>query len=109
MKAVLEGMWNKVEYALNELRKMTGQLEECSDSKGMKSVLNGSTFKYHFGGSRFHVLPQSYTFSHILCLTNFLQVLLIGNQIDQVPPFRYINWYIEVSHLVRGRKVLGYM
>ena len=33
MQSVIEGIWNKVEYALNELRKMTGQLEECSDSK----------------------------------------------------------------------------
>ena len=94
MKSLLEGMWNKVEYALNELRKMAGQLKEYSDSKGMKSVLNGSTSKYHFGGSMFHVLPQSSTFFHILCLTNFLQVLLIDNKIDQVPPFRYINWEV---------------
>ena len=33
MQSVIEGICNKVEYALNELRKMTGQLEECSDSK----------------------------------------------------------------------------
>ena len=42
-------MCNKVEYALKESRKMAGQLEECSNSKGMQSVFNGSTFKYHFG------------------------------------------------------------
>ena len=46
------------------------------------------------------MLPQSYTFSHGLCLNNFLQVWLIGNQRDQVLLFRYINWADEVSHLV---------
>ena len=55
------------------------------------------------------MLPQSNTFSHGLCLDNFLQVLLIGNKIDQVPPFRYINQDDGVSHLVRVMKVLGYM
>ena len=53
------------------------------------------------------MLPQSSKFSHSLCLNNFLQVLLIGNQIYQVPQFRYINRGDEVSHLVRVRKVLG--
>ena len=53
------------------------------------------------------MLSQSYTFSYGLCLNNFLQVWLIGNQRHQVPPFRYINWADEVSHLVRKRKVLG--
>ena len=33
----------------------------------------------------------------------------MGNQRDQVPPFRYINQDDEVSHLVRGMKVLGNM
>ena len=33
----------------------------------------------------------------------------IGNQIDQVPPLKYINWDDKVSHFVRGRKVLGDM
>ena len=42
-------------------------------------------------------------------LNNFLQVLLIGNQRDQVPTFRHINLDDEVSHLVRARKVLGDM
>ena len=56
------------------------------------------------------MLPQSYEFSHGLCLDNFLQVLLIVNQIYWVPPFRYINRGDEVSHLVERqlfmRKVL---
>ena len=55
------------------------------------------------------MLPQSYTFSHVLCLNTFLQVWLIGNQRYQVPPFRYINWAGGVSHLVIGRKVIGDM
>ena len=73
-------------------------------------MLNGRTFKYHYGGrGRFHILPQSKNFSHGLCLDNFLQVLLIGNKKDQVPPFRYINQDDYLSCLVRGRKVLEYM
>ena len=52
------------------------------------------------------MLPQSYKFSHGLCLNNFLQVLLIGNQRYQVTPFRYINWTDQVSRLIRGRRVL---
>ena len=44
MQSFLEGMWNKVEYALKDSRKSAGQLEECSYSKLMKCVLNGSTF-----------------------------------------------------------------
>ena len=55
------------------------------------------------------MLPQSYKFSHGLCLNNFLQVWLIGNQRYQVPPFIYNTRYYEVYHLVRGRKVLGGM
>ena len=55
------------------------------------------------------MLPQSYTFSHGLCLNNSLQVLLICNQRDQVPPFRYINQDDKVSHLVIVMKVLGDM
>ena len=31
----------------------------------------------------------------------------MGNQIYQVPPFRYINWADEVTHLVRGGRMLG--
>ena len=54
----------------------------------------------------FHILPKSYKFSHSLCLNDFLQVWLIGNQIDQVLLFRYIYWDGEVSYLVRGRKML---
>ena len=67
---------------------------------------NGRTYKYHCLGGRFHIIPQSYKSSHKLCLDNFLQVFSIGNQRDQVTPFRYINGYDEVSNLVRGRKVL---
>ena len=55
------------------------------------------------------MLPRSYKCSHGLCLNNFLQVWLLGNQIYQVPPFRYINWDYEVSILVIGRKVIGDM
>ena len=55
------------------------------------------------------MLPQSYKFSHSLFLNHFLQVLIIFNQRDQVPLFRYINWDDEVSRLVGGRKVLGDM
>ena len=55
------------------------------------------------------MLPQSYEFSHGLCLNKFLQVCFICNQRDQIPPFRYINRDGEVSHLVRGGKVLGEM
>ena len=52
------------------------------------------------------MLPQYYKCFHSLCLNNFLQVWLIGDQRYQVIPFRYINWADEVSHLVIGRKVL---
>ena len=55
------------------------------------------------------MLPQSYTFSHGLFLNNLFQVFLLGNQIDQVPPFRYTNWDDEVYHFVRWIKVLGDM
>ena len=43
MQSVLEGMWNKVEYYLKDSRKLAGQLEECFDSKGVQSGLNGRT------------------------------------------------------------------
>ena len=76
---------------------MARQLEECSDSNVVQSGLNGRTFKYHFGGGRFHMLPQSYGFWHGLCLNNLLRVWFIGNQRDQVPLFRYINPYNKVS------------
>ena len=55
------------------------------------------------------MLLQYHTFSHGLCFNNFLQVLLIGNKRDKVPPFRYINQSDEVSHFFRGRKLLGDM
>ena len=55
------------------------------------------------------MLPQSYEFSHGLCLNNFLQVWFIYNKRDQVPLLIYINRDDELSILVRGRKVLGDM
>ena len=55
------------------------------------------------------MLYQSYNFSHRLCLNHYLQVWLIGNQRDQVPPSIYINYYYQVYHLVRGKKVPGGM
>ena len=86
MQLLLEDLWNKVEYALKYSQKLSGPLEECSNSKVMQSVLNGSNLKYHFWGGRFHMLPQYFIFSHGLCLKIFLQVWFIGNQRDQVPP-----------------------
>ena len=109
MQLVLEVMGDKVDYALKDSLKMAGQLEDFSDSKVIQILLNGRTFKYTFGGGRFHMLPQSYNFSHGLCLNNLLQVWLIGHQRYQVPPFGYINWEVEVSRLVRGSKVIGDM
>ena len=53
---------------------MAGQLDEFLNSKYMQSMLNGRTFKYHFWGGRFHILPQSYKFSHGHCLNSLLQV-----------------------------------
>ena len=47
IKLLLYVMWNKVEYDLNDSRRVAGQLEECSGSKLMQSVLNERTFKYH--------------------------------------------------------------
>ena len=105
----LEGMQNTADYDFKDQPKAAVQLEECSDSKGMQIVLNGRTFKYNFWRGRFHMLPQYYTFSHGLCLNNLLQVWLLGNRIYQVPPFRYINWSDELSHLVRRRKLIGGM
>ena len=55
------------------------------------------------------MLPQSYTFSDGLCLNNFLQVLLICNQRDQPPPFRYIDQAYKVYNLFIAMKVLGDM
>ena len=55
------------------------------------------------------MLPQSYKFSHDLCLNISLQFLLLCNKIYQVPPFRYINQDDDMSHLVRGGIVLGDM
>ena len=106
MQFFLEIMWNKVEYALKASQRLAVKLEGCSDSKGMKMVLNGRTFKYHFWGGKFHMIPQSYKFSHSLCLNHFLQFWFIGNQRYQVSPFIYINWDDEVYHLVREMKLL---
>ena len=55
------------------------------------------------------MIPQCYRFSHRLCLNNSHQIWLIGNQRDQVPPFRYINHAGKVYCLVRVKKVLGDM
>ena len=63
IKLLLYVMWNKVEYDLNDSRRVAGQLEYCSDSKGMESVLNGRTFRYNFWGSRFNMLHHSYKLS----------------------------------------------
>ena len=106
MQPMIEGMWNKTEYDLKDSRKIAGQLEECSNSKLMKSVLNGRTFKYHLGGDRFNMISESYTFSHGICLNSFLQFLLIGIQKDQAHPFRYTNQEGEVYHLLRRMKLL---
>ena len=109
MQSLHGRIWNKVEYALKDSQKAAGQLEECSDSKVMQSLLNGRTFKYHFWWGRFHMLPQSYKFYNGFCLNICLQVLLIGNHIYQVNPFRYINQDYVVSHLIRVTKLLGDM
>ena len=55
------------------------------------------------------MLPQSYKFSHGLCLNIFLRFLLLNNEIYQVSLFRYIIKYDESSHSVRRSKVLGGM
>ena len=75
----------------------------------MQSVLNRRIFKCHFGGGRFHMLPQSYDNVRGIYLNNVLQVWLIVNQRYQVPLFRCINWDDEVSHLVKERIVRGDM
>ena len=57
-------------------------------------------------GGRLHILPQTYKFYYDLCLNNLPQVLLIGNQRDQVTSFRCINQADDVHHFFIGRKVL---
>ena len=60
MFLVLEVMWNKVEYTLKDSQEMAGQLEECSDSKVMQSVLNGrnlNTILGRGGGFIFFLSP----------------------------------------------------
>ena len=76
---------------------------------GAKYVEENRHLKHRFWGGRFYILSHSYKFSHGLCLNNFFQILLKGNERDQVPSFRYINRYDEVSHLVIVSKVLGDM
>ena len=49
MQLLLEGMWDKVEYALKDSKISAGQLEECSDSKVMQSVFNGRNLNTIFG------------------------------------------------------------
>ena len=46
---MLEGIWNKGEYALKGSQKKVDQFEEFFYSKGMQILLNGSTFQYYFG------------------------------------------------------------
>ena len=41
MQLLLEGMWDKVEYALKDSKKSASQLEECSHSKVMQKLFNG--------------------------------------------------------------------
>ena len=47
MHSVLEEMWNKVEYDLKDPKKNSGQLEECSYSKGVQSGFNGRTYRIY--------------------------------------------------------------
>ena len=78
--------------------------------KGEQKQLNKKVLlNILLGGGRFHLLPQFYKIFHGLCLNNFLQVWLLGNQRYPVTPFRYINRADKVSHFFRGRKVLGDM
>ena len=49
MKSLLEGTHNKVEYVLKYIQKLADQLEDCSDSKGVQSVLNGGTLRIILG------------------------------------------------------------
>ena len=49
MQLFLEGMWDKVDYALKDSKKPAGQLEECSDSKVMQSVFKGRTLNTILG------------------------------------------------------------
>ena len=104
---MIEVLWNKIEYALKDSQNVAGQLEEYSYSKGMQSALNGRTLNIIFWVGKFHMPPQYYKFSHVLCLNDFLHVLLLSNQRDQIPLLRYLNRGYEVFHLVMGRKLIG--
>ena len=53
MQSEIEGMWNVLEYALKDSRKMTGQLEEWSDSKVLQIELNVRTLFFFKGGIGF--------------------------------------------------------
>ena len=70
MQLVIAGIWNKADYAPKDSQKMEGKFEESSYSKVIQSVLNGRTFKYHFGGGRFYMLLQSYRL-----LTDFVWII----------------------------------
>ena len=67
MQSVLEGIWNNLEYVLKDSQKMAGQLEECSGSKVMETMLNGRTFRCHFG---------EVGFIYFLSSINFLMVFV---------------------------------
>ena len=67
------------------------------------------TLKYHFGGGRFHMLPQPYKFSHGLFWIISFRFCLIFNKRYQVTPLIYNNCVDEVSRFFRGRKLLGDM
>ena len=88
-------------------REFSVEILTKEEERWSKTAEEKNSFKYNFWVGRFHMLPQSYTFSHGLCLNNFLQVLLVCNQRDQVPPFIYINQADKVSHLVIVMKLLG--
>ena len=62
MQLLLEGEWNKVEYGLMNSEKVTGQLEEFYDSKGIQTVFNGRTFEYHFVEICFICFPSTINF-----------------------------------------------
>ena len=52
------------------------------------------------------MIPQSYNYSHDLCLNNFLQLWLIGNQRYQVTLFRYTNWDDDMFRFIIQKKLL---
>ena len=100
--------WNTPPSSISNL-----VLYPCSKFVGKLIFLLGLIlFNWESIESRF--LQVSYASSvswiyHGLCLNNFLRVLLLSNERYLVPLLRYINREDEVSHLVRGSKVLGGM